>query len=250
MTAVILIHGAWQGSWAWDAFVPLLRAAGFDPVAVDLPGNGTGPIRPEDVSAADCLTHLEGVLNRTGPAHVIGHSGGGVFASMLAEARPDAVLSLTYVAGMMLPDGGSFARIVADLLPEHPEAAGIGPWLIWSDDRRLSRVPPEAARKIFLHDCPPDAAQRLTPQGEGARAVTPRLTPARYGRVPRLYVEATGDRSVVLAVQRRMQELSPGAERATLTTGHVPQLAAPADLLAVIRPFLMAHEPLTQGAMQ
>lgn len=249
MIPVILIHGAWQGSWAWQGFAPLLAGAGFDPVAVDLPGNGTGPIAARDVTAQDCLDHLCAVLDRTGPAHVIGHSGGGVFASLLADARPDEVLSLTYVVGMMLPDGVAFSDLVAEALPDHPEATGIGPHLVWSDDRRTSTVPPEAALAIFLHDCDPgpafDAARRLTPQGEGARAIRPRLDPARYGRVPRLYIEAREDRSVVPVLQQRMQQLSPGAERAAISCGHVPQLAAPQDLLAAVIPFLTAHAPQT-----
>ena len=43
---VVLIHGAWQGSWAWDAFVPLLEAHGLEVVAVDLPATAAmKPIR-------------------------------------------------------------------------------------------------------------------------------------------------------------------------------------------------------------
>lgn len=246
MRAVILIHGAWQGSWVWDAFVPLLKAAGFTPIAVDLPGNGANAVPPEDVTAKDCLDYLCNILTGIGSAHVIGHSGGGIFASMLAEAMPESVLTLTYVAGMMLPDNMGFAEIVASVLPEHPEAKGIGPYLVWSEDRRVTCAPPAAALDIFLHDCPPQAAmqaaQRLTPQGEGGRAIKPRLSLDRYARVPRLYVEATQDRSVVLAVQRRMQQLVPGASRVAIETGHVPQLAAPDELLTIIKPFLLAHE--------
>jgi pimeloyl-ACP methyl ester carboxylesterase len=70
----------------------------------------------------------------------------------------------------------------------------------------------------------------LRPQPEAGRAVTPRLTAERYGRVLRIYVEATQDRSIDIRLQRAMQALSPGATRITLDCGHVPQLALP-DLL-------------------
>ena len=56
------------------------------------------------------------------------------------------------------------------------------------------------------------------------------LTPERFGRVPRIYVEALNDRSVVLEVQRQMQHLSPGAQILSIDSGHVPQLAQPARL--------------------
>ena len=48
---VILIHGAWQGSWVWARFTPYLEAAGLAAHAVDLPGNGvdgTDPARSEE----------------------------------------------------------------------------------------------------------------------------------------------------------------------------------------------------------
>lgn len=42
---MVLIHGAWQGSWAFAAWTPLLQAHGWKVLAVNLPGN--------DVSNAD-----------------------------------------------------------------------------------------------------------------------------------------------------------------------------------------------------
>jgi pimeloyl-ACP methyl ester carboxylesterase len=42
----ILIHGAWQGAWAWETIVPRLEALGHDAIAVDLPGNGHNPMAP------------------------------------------------------------------------------------------------------------------------------------------------------------------------------------------------------------
>jgi pimeloyl-ACP methyl ester carboxylesterase len=48
---VILIHGAWQGSWVWDRIIPTLaRSAGITSVAIDLPGNGTDGTKAADVS--------------------------------------------------------------------------------------------------------------------------------------------------------------------------------------------------------
>ena len=46
----VLIHGAWQGAWAWQRVVPLLEAEGHRAVAVDLPGNGADDTPPGDVT--------------------------------------------------------------------------------------------------------------------------------------------------------------------------------------------------------
>jgi len=39
MTQIILIHGAWQGSWVWADVVPRLNEAGHSCHAVDLSGS-------------------------------------------------------------------------------------------------------------------------------------------------------------------------------------------------------------------
>jgi pimeloyl-ACP methyl ester carboxylesterase len=240
---VILIHGAWQGSWAWARLAPYLEAAGLPVHAIDLPGNGADGSDPADITFEACLQHVHGVVRGLGrPVSLVGHSGGGLLVTAFAERWPEYVSRLVYVVGMMLPDGTSFEKLVTLVKQDHPEASGIWPYLEWSADRKVSRVPIEAAMAIFLHDCTDSdaasAAARLTPQGEGGRAVTTPATAGRYGLIPRLYVEALHDRSVILAVQRAMQALAPGASVVSLPTGHAPQFSAPARLAEAITPFL------------
>lgn len=240
---VVLIHGAWQGSWVWGSMLPLLAKAGLKAVAVDLPGNGSDATPPDEVGLDCYLAHLQTVIDRLGRSvSLVAHSGGGVIASALGERCPESVARIAYVAGMMLPSSMGFADLVAEICPEHPEAAGIGPHLAWTADRLVSSVPLAAAQAYFFHDCADgdarDAAAKLTPQPEAGRALRATLTAQRFGRIPRLYVEAAADRSVVLPCQRRMQQLVPGAQVVTLPTGHAPHLAAPSLLAEVLVPFL------------
>ena len=240
---VILIHGAWQGSWAWARFAPCLEAAGFIAHAVDLPGNGADGLDPAKVTFEACLQHVYGTVDALDrPVSLIGHSGGGLLITAFAERWPASVSRLVYIAGMMLPGGESFEEIVRSVVTEHPEAVGIWPHLVWSKDGLTSQVPVEAAVNFFLQDCSEEdaaaAAARLTPQGEGGRAVTTPATAGRYGRIPRLYVEALQDRSVILPVQRAMQARAPGALVVSMPTGHAPQFSAPADTAKAIIPFL------------
>jgi pimeloyl-ACP methyl ester carboxylesterase len=240
---VILIHGAWQGSWAWARFTPYLEAAGFVTRAIDLPGNGVDGSDPADVTFESCQQHLHGVVSAFDrPVSLVAHSGGGLLATAFAERWPDSVSRLVYVAGMMLPGGESFEDIVRSVSAQYPQATGIWPHLEWSEDHRVSCVPAKAAIAHFLQDCPENdaiaAAAQLTPQGEGGRAVTSPATAARYGRIPRLYVEALDDQSVILPVQRAMQARAPGALVVSLPTGHAPQFSAPSRLAEAIIPFL------------
>lgn len=237
---VILIHGAWQGSWSWDHLVPLLEAKGLTVIAVDLPGNGVDGSDPADVTLEACLDHLDGIAAEFEQVSVVGHSGGGVIASAMAE-RNAKVARLGYVAGMMLPAGVGFGELRAEAMQGSDAMPGVAPYLEWSADGRVSTVPRHAGEAIFLSDCSAEVARaasaKLTPQGEGARAI--RLQSVdRVTRLPRLYVEATEDLSLPIAAQRLMEARLPGALIVDLPTGHVPQLTAPQQLADLLVPFL------------
>lgn len=243
---ILLIHGAWQGSWAFGVWKPWLEGAGWRVHCVDLPGNGQTPATAQQpATLAGYTTHVcEALAALERPAVVLGHSGGGIVASQVAEALPDHVAALVYLVGMMLPDGMSYADLIAAARADDPEwiYTGIGPHLHWNDDASSSRVSQEGALEVFLHDCPADAARaaarQLTPQAETGRAMANALTPGRYGRVPRLYVGCRNDRSVPWALQQRMQRLQPPQARVELDCGHVPQLACPQALTAALLPAL------------
>ena len=242
---MVLIHGAWQGSWAFAAWTPLLQARGWKVLAVNLPGNDAAA---EDDSCANLdgyTAHVLRVLESLdGPAVVVGHSGGGMTASQVAQAAPERVSALVYLAGMMLPSGMSYGDVIAQCRAADPgfDYQGIGPHLAWNEQRNASSVPLEAAMALFLHDCPPTAAlkaaSRLCVQPESGRAMVNRLSAECFGRVPRIYVECRQDRSVTLPLQQRMQQLTPGARRISLDCGHVPQLACPQALSDALLPAL------------
>ncbi|MDJ0929771.1 hypothetical protein [Breoghania sp.] len=169
----------------------------------------------------------------------------------VASAVAERFARIVYVAGMMLPSGVTFAEVQSEIDGSISSPSGVTGELSWSADGKVSTVPRAAATAILFSDCPPDmaamAALKLTPQGEGGRALRVTTPPERFGRIPRLYVEATEDRSVLIDVQRRMQQLVPGATVISLPTGHVPQLIAPKLLAEAILPFLLKKEPRGSG---
>ena len=248
MIEIVLIHGAWQGGWVWSNVTPSLSAAGYRCHPVDMPGSAPVVQDRASVTFADQVDYLKALLGRIdGPVVVVGHSGGGLAASQIAEEMPGRVAGIVYVAGMMLPDGARFADIVDSCRQTDPKAVGIWPRLEHLDG--MSTVPADAAIDIFYHDCDPvaaaSAAAKLTPQSNAARDLGPSTTVAGFGRIPRVYIEALQDRSVVLSVQRRMQGLVPGATVYGIDTGHAPMLADPAGLSRLL---LQAIDTLGTGA--
>ncbi|MDJ1006329.1 MAG: alpha/beta fold hydrolase [Paracoccaceae bacterium] len=247
---VLLIHGAWQGSWVWESQVPALAAAGYSPIALDLPGNGVDGRDPREVTFEDHLAFAGAAMpSDRGPVAIVAHSGGGVLATALAEAHPQRVAQIVYVAGMMLPSGVTFPEFCAPFVAADTAALGIAAHL--EDLGGATGVPKAAAMEVFYHDCTPAAANaaaaRLTPQGEAVRAPRVHWTPAGAGRIPRAYIRCDADRSVLPEVQDAMVAAWPGARLHRLGCGHAPMLAAPDELgdalLALLRLAASAPSP-------
>jgi pimeloyl-ACP methyl ester carboxylesterase len=238
----ILVHGAWQGAWAWETIVPLLQAAGHDAIAVDLPGNGHDDTPPDQVNLGLYAAHVAGIIDATrGPIVLVGHSMGGTAVAQACEMRPERVALAIYLAAFLLPDGMS----VLEFYERHLE-----PWMRGAHARvtyvgAVSIIDPASAVEVFYHQADRPlaeaAARRLTPQPEGGRRSRLRLTPERFGTVPRVYIEARQDRSVHLPLQRKMQKLTPCLAVYHLDSDHAPQLSAPDALTGLIVAAVSRH---------
>jgi hypothetical protein len=61
-----------------------------------------------------------------------------------------------------------------------------------------------------------------------------KVTAARFGTVPRVYVECSADRTITLPAQRRMQTRLPCDPVFTLDSDHSPFLSRPAELARLL----------------
>ena len=89
---MLLLHAALGDARSWAPQVEALRAAGHTPIAPDLPGWGTEPLRPGRLSYVE---HVTALLDA--PAAVVGCSFGGRIALELAVERPELVERLVLV---------------------------------------------------------------------------------------------------------------------------------------------------------
>lgn len=245
MAGFVLIHGSWHGGWCFDPVADILRARGHAVLAPTLPGMGG---TAEELAAvtlegwADfALEHCRRLRAETGgPVVLAGHSRGGLVVSTAAERDPQAMDALVYICAMMLPTGLSRAEFKklegpnpafdAIISPVH---GGVG-----------TVVDPAAAGAVFAQVSPPDlvaaALPRLIAEPHGPRSEKLTLTPERWGRLPRTYVECTQDRTIPIDSQRKMQQFSPGARVVTLDADHSPYLSRPVELADALESSLPA----------
>ena len=240
----ILVHGAWHGSWAWDAIVPRLEAAGHGAIAVDLPGNGRDSTPPQDVTLDLYAAHVARIVDRIStPVILVGHSMGGMTVAQTCELRPDRIALAVYLCAFLLPNGMSVIEFYDTYL--QPWMRGAHARVTYDQERGCSSIDPASAAEVFYHQADRPlaeaAARRLTPQPEGARRSRIHLSPGRFGRVPRVYIEARDDRSVHLPLQRQMQELTPCLASYGLDSDHAPQLSQPAALTELLLNVVFGH---------
>ncbi|MFC4727779.1 esterase/lipase family protein [Coralloluteibacterium thermophilus] len=102
---VLLIHGLWMGPWSMAPLARRLRAAGFAPERF-----GYGSVREAHEA---CVRRLLEAIRGGPPAHLVGHSLGGLLAVRAAAAAPGAVRRIVCLGSPLSPSptAASVARL-------------------------------------------------------------------------------------------------------------------------------------------
>lgn len=223
---ILLVHGAWHGSWCWERVTPLLDARGVAWRAVDLPTCDEKRTTPATIHD-DAVTVRAALDEIEGPVVVCGHSYGGFVVTEGAAGHP-SVRRLVYLAAFM-PDAGD---TLISLISSEANAPILGALKARDDGR--SFIDPGQLTDIFYNDCEPVAAAwavahvtaMFTQVNEPPAAIA-------WRDIPSLFVVTSRDNAVPPALQRRM---STHASRVIeWDTSHSPFISQPhlvADLLA------------------
>lgn len=238
---LILIHGAWQGAWAWQLLIPELNLRGYQAIAVDLPGNGQDDTPIKDVTPERLIEHIKRLADTIeGDIVLVGHSGGGMLATAVAEQISEKISHVIYIAGMLLPDGKTFDHI-QQLIGGTIASIGVTPHIIAAQDGLTTTVPIQAAIEHFYNDCSHDqaleAAQKLTPQPISVSRFKT-ITTEKFAQLPKLYIHAQNDKSVLPQAQKLMQQSARNLRVVDIDSGHAPQLSQPRKLAGIIANYL------------
>ncbi len=228
MATFVLIHGSWQASWCWERLTPLLESRGHCVVAPDLPGHGTDRTPLHEVTLGTYVKAIGDVVRGCSePPILVAHSMGAAI-SALAEAQPDAVAALVYVAGLLPPNGSSMLDVVGTFDPAY-----LGQ-ISWAADGRSVLIAPGGAREFLYPECPPTLVDATIPRLAWepiAPYEVPTITSAeKFGRVPRYYVETLRDRVVRPELQKTIQAEMRFDRVFSLDADHSPFFSAPDDL--------------------
>jgi pimeloyl-ACP methyl ester carboxylesterase len=235
MATYILVHGAWHGAWCWHRIVARLQQASHHAIAPDLLSLGRDFTPTRSVTLAGWTEQIVALVQAAPePVVLVGHSRGGIVLSEVAERVPERIRALVYVSAFLLENGSS----VRDAAAEDGNALVVPGVMIFDDEHQSVSVREEAVREIFYGQCSEEqvvlARSLLRPEPLAPLATAVRTSAARFGSVPRIYVECTLDRAITHAAQRRMQTALPCRERVTLVTDHSPFFSRAEELTSVL----------------
>ncbi|NPD70035.1 alpha/beta fold hydrolase (plasmid) [Lichenicola cladoniae] len=223
----VLVHGAFETSGVWDRVTAKLEKDGYSVKTVDLPGR-PGNEAPMSAISLDLYqqTIATAIAGERHPVVLVGHSFGGFAISAEAEAEPDKVQTLLYVAAYLPRSGDSLLTMAtAD------RGSKLAPLLVINKEKGYASVAPEAGAAVFASDAPA-AVQSIVAGGIVNEPLAPLVTPivltdSRFGSVDKVTIRTLRDQVVSTPFQVEMAKSTPVRLQLTIDTGHTPFVTEP-----------------------
>ena len=230
-----------MSDWGWDGLIPFF-SDDYQCHVIQLPDSHSYEASlNSQASMDDYVSHVSDVLTDIGePVYLVAHSGGGLTATGVAELMHEQVLGVIYVAGMMLPSGVSFGELCQTVAERGIDTFKLVPYVI--ETRYGTQISLEGVRRIFLQDADPQVVEavfeKMLVQPNASRLVSIDWTQQRAGCIPKFYIKAEQDQSVVPDVQNEMIAHGNPKGIASLDCGHFPQVVMPETLAELIKGFV------------
>lgn len=232
--AIVIVHGAFQTAADWTTVAEGLRQAGKEVVLVDLPGRGGDGADPHAQTLEGYRDAVLAAVGERSDVVLVGHSFGGFTISAVAEAAPERIRKLVYVAAYVPASGESLQALSAT----DKGTKFTGENFVVAKDYSTASVLPRDRALIFANDADPDTAGRIAdglvdePLAPLAQPVT--LTPERFGAVAKAYVRTLRDHAVSPGLQQTMIERAGISEVVEIDSGHAPATTRPQELADAI----------------
>lgn len=233
----VLVHGAWQAPYVWDAVKTKLISEGNNVTVVELPGHGSDMTDPSTLTINTYRDKvLDAISKINGKVILVGHSLGGIIISAVAEQNPSKIEKLVYLAAYLPTSGQSLFGIAKT---DPGSQLGITGNLIMNNGGLTVDVKQDQIVNIFIPDGSAQV-QSLVLQNYRSEPGIPLQTPviltsANFGSVEKVYIKTLQDRVVSPGLQNRMIASAMGGVKAVyqLNTSHSAFLAKP-DSVAIL----------------
>jgi len=235
---IVLVHGAWADSSAWDGVIQRMQDAGYPVDAFPTPLQGL---------ASDSSVLAAYLQTISGPVVLVGHSYGGAVITNAASGDPN-VRALVYVDAFAPAQGQTVAELES-AIPGSCLSGGGDPSKVFNfvpnptlpagDVDLYAKVAPDSPypgfAACFANDMPASqgavlaATQRPLPSG----AVNEESGPPAWETIPSWYALGTEDRVILPAEQLAMAQ-AIHAHIIDIPASHLAMVSHPGAVTAVI----------------
>ena len=235
-TNYVLVHGAWQAPYAWQAVKTNLEKQGNTVIVVELPGHGADQTAPGEITLD---TYKQKVIDAIsaidGKVVLVGHSLGGMIISSVAEAVPEKIEKLIYVAAY-LPTSGQTLDQLAHMDPD--SHLGVEGNLIMHTDTFTIDVKQDQIVDLFIQDGTPEI-QSLVVNNYRTEPLIPFINPVtlteqNFGSVKKVYIKTLQDHVISPYLQNKMISTTEVESVYEINTGHSPFLSQPDALTSLL----------------
>ena len=230
----VLVHGAWQAPYVWDAVKADLINKGNKVIVVELPGHGSDNTATYTLSLDVYRDKvIDAILKEEDKVILVGHSMGGMVITHVAEKIPSKISTLVYI-GAFLPASG---QALTDLAFSDPDSK-LGPLLISSADQLTLDVKRDSLTSLFINDGAEAEKEkvltnyRTEPAIPFTNKVT--LTNEHFGAVQKVYIKTLQDIVISPSLQDRMIAAAGIKTIYEVNTSHSPFLSQPHAVSALL----------------
>jgi pimeloyl-ACP methyl ester carboxylesterase len=231
----VLVHGSFQGPWAWQFVQAQLIAAGQNVVVVELPGHGSDQTPPATLTLNSYRNKVVAAITAiNGPVVLVGHSLGGAVITAVADTIPTHIEKLVYLAGFIPTNGQS----VIDLNSMDPNSQ-LTPALVPSADFSTASVANNLLLSIFCQDGT-DAINQLLMSNNRPEPAAPLYSKivlknnSATTSIPKYYIHTTNDRCITITLQNQMVATAGITNVYSLASSHSPHLSMPDKVTAIL----------------
>lgn len=224
----VLVHGAWQAPYVWDAVKTSLINEGNNVTVVELPGHGSDTTVPSTLTLNTYRDKvLDAISKINGKVILVGHSLGGMIISAVAEENPSKIEKLVYIAAYLPASGQS----LLDLANTDAGSALGGTGILIQNANGTLDIKQDQITNIFIQDGSAQV-QNLVVQNYRPEPAIPftnpvTLTAANFGSVEKVYIKTLQDHAVSPSLQDRMIGAGNVKTVYQLNTSHSPFLSKP-----------------------
>lgn len=160
MATIVIVHGGWDGGWAWQGVGRILQKHGHEVYRPTLTGSGERVhLASPNIDLDTQLTDIVNVIRYENLTDVtlVGHSYGGYIITGVAERIPERLNQLIYLDAFVPENGETMFDLLGPELAAFmtETARNIG------DGWRLPHFPPDADRRTDVLTKPGAQPQRV-----------------------------------------------------------------------------------------